>query len=97
LTPQEVYRRTLVENAENYAARLDAIIRNGADSDALRAIETLNSRVLGRPKETVETRQVHPDIQAVRDMTAEERDQLYWRLMEDETTLEPQGDQSEAA
>jgi hypothetical protein len=52
--PQDVYRDVLLRNAEDYARRLDRIIRDGSDSDSLRALEQLTSRVLGKPKETIE-------------------------------------------
>jgi hypothetical protein len=69
-----------------YAARLDRIARDGDDTAALRAIEALNNRVLGRPKETVETqtRGPHPDLEKIRNMSQEERDELYWQLMDEE-------------
>jgi len=76
--PQDVYRDVLLRNAHDYAARLDAIIRNGEDADALRALEALNSRVLGKPKETVQQVEVPAELQAVRDMSREEREEL-WR------------------
>jgi hypothetical protein len=65
-----------------FAARLVKIALEGDDSEALRAIEALNSRVLGKPKETVQQEIVAEDLQAVRDMTKEERDQLYIQLMQ---------------
>jgi hypothetical protein len=49
----------------------------------LRAAESLLSRILGKPKETVQTQQVPEDLKAIREMSREERDDLYARLMAD--------------
>jgi len=80
--PQEVYSEALLENAEEFARRLVEIGLRGEDAAALRAIEALNSRVLDRPKETVEQVKlpVPEELQAVRDMSREEREELWRRL-----------------
>jgi hypothetical protein len=44
------------EHAAEILARKLEIIRKGSDTDALRAIEQTESRIYGKPKETVETR-----------------------------------------
>jgi len=69
-----------------YEAGLDAndpVVR-------VRSADVLMSRVFGRPKETVE--QVKPpvpaEIQAVRDMSAEEREELWRRLVAIEEGLD---------
>ena len=46
--------------------RLVEIALSGEDAPALRAIEALNSRVLGRPKELVETVQKREELQRFR-------------------------------
>jgi hypothetical protein len=81
--PGRVYAQALLEHAEEFADRLVEIARNGDDNAALRAIEALNNRVLGRPKETIEPVTPEPpaDLQAIRDMTAAEREQLYRQLL----------------
>ena len=42
------------EHAAEILARKLEIIRKGSDTDALRAIEQTESRIYGKPKETVE-------------------------------------------
>jgi hypothetical protein len=48
---------------------------------ALMAAEALMASVLGEPKETVEQPEMPADIQAIRDMDSEEREDLYRRLL----------------
>jgi hypothetical protein len=49
-------RQMFEEHAAEILARKLEIIRKGSDTDALRAIEQTESRIYGKPKETVETR-----------------------------------------
>ena len=71
--PIDVYRDTLARNAADYAERLDKIIRDGNDGDALRALEQLTSRVLGKPKEIVETVTDKPaELARLEDLSDEE-------------------------
>lgn len=73
-TPQQVYRRLLREHAEKLGARLLDIAANGNDADSLRAIEQLTSRVMGKPKDTIEVETKTPSsIDDLRAMTMEER------------------------
>ena len=53
---REQLRQMFEEHAAEILARKLEIIRNGSDTDALRAIEQTESRIYGKPKETVETR-----------------------------------------
>jgi hypothetical protein len=79
--PQDVYRDALVAHAEELAARLLDIATNGSDADALRAIEALNSRVLGRPTERIEVDASVPDsVEAIRRMSSAERQALLVQL-----------------
>ena len=85
--PQDVYRAALVEHAEELAARLLDIARNGSDSDALRAVEALNSRVLGRPTERVEVQAEVPEtVEALRRMSSAERMALLGQLEQQGST-----------
>jgi hypothetical protein len=43
--------------------------------------ELLNSRIVGKPKETVQRASVPDDIRAIHEMSHHERDQLYAELM----------------
>jgi hypothetical protein len=55
----------------------------------LRAIEQIESRALGKPKETVEQTQAEPEIlQELRDLTPDERRELLrqWNPPAEETT-----------
>ena len=82
--PQDVYNEALLEHAEEFAERLVDIALNGDEATALRAIEALNSRVLGRPKETVEQVEVPAELKAIREMSPDEIAAL-WRAHLDET------------
>ena len=60
------------------ATRLEQIIENGSDGDALRAIEAWTSRVHGKPKETVETVEgVSETEQALKALTPAQRLELW--------------------
>lgn len=73
-TPIQVYRDALRVNAEKLSARLLEIAANGNDSDSLRAIEQLTSRVMGKPKDHVELETKAPAVLAdLAAMTQEER------------------------
>jgi hypothetical protein len=63
-------------------ARLLDIVRNGSDADALRAIEALNSRVLGRPTERVEVDAAERPrtMDELRKLTHEQRQALLLEL-----------------
>ena len=78
------YKQALQAAWEQHAAaivarRLD-IITNGSDADALRAIEAMESRIYGKPKETVEQVTTPRTVEAIRSMTADERRQLLHQL-----------------
>lgn len=69
----------LEEEAEAIVGRLLAIVRDGTDADALRAAETLMSRVYGRPVQPTEdlsAARIPSTAEEVRAMTPEERRQL---------------------
>ena len=70
-------------------SRLIKIATEGDDSEALRAIEQLTSRVLGKPKETQETVELPAEVQAIRDMTPEERWSLWRQLRNAEEGIDP--------
>lgn len=66
----------LEEHAEEVVGRLLAIVRDGSDADALRAADTLMSRVYGRPvqpTEDVTERSIPSTAEQVRAMSPEER------------------------
>ena len=46
--------------------------------------------MLGKPKETLQTVEVPAELQAVRDMSAEEREELWRRLVAAEEGIDPQ-------
>jgi len=87
--PRDVYAQALVDNAEALVARLLAIALKGEDDGAaLRAIEQLTSRVLGKPKETVETHERPDELKKIAEMTPQERDALWRELMAKGVTLD---------
>jgi hypothetical protein len=63
------------EHAAEILARKLEIIRNGSDTDALRAIEQTESRIYGKPKETVETRstEIPEQLAEIRAMPFEQK------------------------
>jgi hypothetical protein len=71
-----------VPHGAELAARLLDIVRNGSDADALRAIEALNSRVLGRPTERVEVDAAERPrtMDELRKLTHEQRQALLLEL-----------------
>jgi hypothetical protein len=81
-------RQVLAEAVEEeFLPAIKRAYGRGLESDdpsiAVRSAEALLSRVYGKPKETiVDNREVPADFQAVRDMTSEQREKLYVRLME---------------
>lgn len=68
------------QHAERIVARRLDIIDNGSDADALRAIEAMESRIYGKPKETVEQVTTPRTVEALSAMTPEERRQLLIQL-----------------
>ena len=89
-------RDALAARAEELADKILAAYEAGLDADdpvvRVRSADVLMSRVFGRPKETIE--QVKPpvpaELQAVRDMSAEEREELWRRLVAAEEGIDPQ-------
>lgn len=81
--PQDIYSAALNAHAAEMADRLIKIATDptSSDADALRAIEALNSRVLGKPKETVETTVGKPEL--VTDLEKLSTEEL-WALIEAE-------------
>ena len=61
-----------------WVARFMDLVRNGTDSDALRAMTELLSRAYGKPKETVE-HQVS-EVDRIAAMSQEERDAIHDRI-----------------
>lgn len=83
-TLKDMLAERLEEQADAIATRLTAIIANGDDSDALRAIENWMSRVYGRPTERVEATVVEPEsVAELRRMSSEERRALLARMAGD--------------
>ena len=78
--PQDVYAEALNAHAEAMSERLVKIATDQAssDADALRAIEALNSRVLGRPRELLETVTKPEEVQRMEEMT----DAELWAALE---------------
>ena len=70
-----VLGRKLEQHANELADRLMDIVREGSDADALRAIEAMSNRVLGRPTEHVEVADVRlpKSVEDIRAMSPEER------------------------
>lgn len=70
-----------------HASILDAYKRGLESPDAavaVRSADALLSRVYGKPKETVETHTVPDDFRKVREMSTEQREELYQRLLQAE-------------
>jgi hypothetical protein len=74
MTLQDRLAAALERNAEKIEARLLAIIDNGNDADALRAIHEWTNRVYGRPTERVEQVTAESETEReLREMSREER------------------------
>ena len=64
----------LERNAELIERRLTAIIENGSDADALRAVQEWTNRVYGRPTERIENVDVPTETErAIEAMTPQQR------------------------
>jgi hypothetical protein len=72
---REQLRRMFEEHAAEILARKLEIIRNGSNTDPLRAIEQTESRIYGKPKETVETRstEIPEQLAEIRAMPFEQK------------------------
>jgi hypothetical protein len=74
MTLQDRLAAALERNADKIEARLLAIIDNGNDADALRAIQEWTNRVYGRPTDRVEQVTAESETErTLRDMTREQR------------------------
>jgi hypothetical protein len=81
--PQEVYNEAMVENAAEFVAARLALIRDprALPSDRLRAMEQLEARAMGKPKEHVLVEAEEPEsLAAIRAMSRDERRDLMRRL-----------------